>query len=658
MFQNRIKLLLVLFALPVLAVVGRLAQFQVCDADDYLADTEDMLKTEPRQLPFLRGSITDRNGILLAYDAPVWEIAVQYAAMIEDDPNNSAVQALRKRMCRATGVPYRELTQQQIDESWRRICQIAERTWAEIEPDCKQTVARVQHIKARVAQRWGIEKLIQEELQSHAVVTNLDQSQQVAARVALAEYPWVEVIASHRRKYEGGTAIGHILGQIGRVTEAAINNDPNADEPLAKYVADDYFGVRGVEALGEQWLRGQRGEFHQDRKGNIRETPAVNGRDIRLSIDLRMQQFMYAQLGREIIARTPNSTGGCAVLLDIPTRQIIAMASWPSVDPNNQAEILAARNDLTHKPFLFRAVREHYAPGSIVKPVILAGALSRGLIGPHEPITCNHCLLPNHPDRWRCTGTHGPTDAITALQHSCNVFFYTLGERMGVDSEAYWMRQFGMGQLSGTGLLDELRGRLPRTHNTGQARLAAIGQGEVELTPVQAANMVATIASGVYKPVTLWPDNPNQRQPSTVLPVNPSAWRIIREGLYRAVNREGGTAYRTARLQNAGEYVLLGKTGSAEVRKDHPTYSLFIGYLTRRGRYLENVTDDAGCVAIAVIIEYGGHGGEVAAPIAATMLDGYLMEHARRSTAQQAKTPAAPLMNTSALAAGGWEGRP
>lgn len=634
MFENRIKLLLVLFILPVLAVGGRLVQLQVFDASDYRAATDDMLKTEPRQFPCLRGSITDCNGTPLAFDAPAWSIAVQYAAML-DDPT---VAAVRKRMCKMIGISPSELTQQRIDDSWFHVCQLTERPWSEIEPEVERIVLRVKHIKNRVAERWGVVKLIEEEVQPHVVVAGLDQGQQVAARVALSEYPWIEIVASHLRKYEGGAAIGHILGQVGRVTDDAINNDPNADDPLAKYLADDFFGVRGVEALGEQWLRGRRGEVHQDCKDNKRKTDAVNGGDIRLSIDLKLQQVIYAQLGDEITKRTPNSTGGCAVLLDISTRRIVAMVSQPSVDPNDPTEVVAARDDLARKPFLFRAVRELYAPGSIIKPVILAGALTSSVVGPSETIVCNHCLFRDQPDKWRCLGTHGPMDAVAAIQHSCNIFFYTLGRRLGVENETYWMRQFGLGQIAGTGLLDELKGRLPHTPNDGQARLAAIGQGELEITPIQAANMTATIASGVYQPVTLWPDNPNARPERATLPVSLSAWRIIREGMFRAVNQEGGSAYKNTRDINFGEYVLLGKSGSAEVRKDQPTNSWFIGYLAPRGRYTEDVPARPASVAIAVIVEGGGHGGEVAAPIAAAMLNGYLMELARRSAGQPAGT--------------------
>jgi penicillin-binding protein 2 len=661
MFENRVKLVLALFVVPALAVAARLFQLQVINGSSYRESTALMLQTRPRQFPCLRGSIKDCRGRLLAYDAPAWDIAVQYGVMV-DDPD------VRRRMCKMIGFPLAQLSRERIEASWRHVSQLTEKPLPELLQESTRVIGQVRRIKARISELRGVETVVEEELKPHPVVSGLEQAQQVAARVALAEYPWIEVVPSHRRHYEGGTATGHIVGQIGRVSEEDLAGDPNAEDPLACYELDDWRGVRGVEALAERVLRGRRGQIHEDRLGKPISPPvaAVNGADVTLTIDWDLQRALYDRMSAEMTTRLPHSTGGCAVVLEIPSRRVLAMVSYPSVDPNNPEEIVRVREDDVRQPFLFRAVRQLYSPGSIVKPMLLAGALTDGTISSGQTVTCYGHLFPNQPDRMRCTYTHGPMDPISAVQHSCNIFFYQLGEKMTIPAEVTWMSRFGLGSTSGTGLRDELKGRLPTTKTPGEARFAAIGQGELEITPIQAANMAASIATGEHGPVTLWANDPAPRPARVRLPVRNDAWRVVREGMFRAANREGGTAFKNGKLSNPGSHVLLGKTGSAEtpppewiylcrladgttesrrctpaaLRKyaeEHPltvvektrppeydqTHGWFIGYLAPRDRYLEDVRSPT--IAIAVIVEYAGHGGEVAVPIAAAMVDSVLM---------------------------------
>lgn len=673
MFERRVKFLLVLLAVPAVALAARLVHLQVFSAAEFRTATDKMLELRPRQFPFLRGSITDCAGRPLAYDAPAWDVAVHYGVLV-DEP------AVRKRMSRIIGVPLDELTPEMLDASWHRISQLTGTSVADMQADARRIVARIKRIKRHVSERRGVETLIAEEIQSHPVVTGLDQSQQVAARIGLSGYPWVEVVPSHTRRYEGGPAVGHLTGRVVRVSDAVLEADENADDPLAAYRPEDVYGVRGVEALGERWLRGRRGQVWVDRLGDIvtvdragRPLPpieAVDGKDLQLTLDLALQQALYARLGAEITTRYPASTGGAAVLLDIPTRQVIALLSYPSIDPNDRTAMLEVDPNDPRRPFLFRAVREIYNPGSIVKPMLLAAGLADGTVHRNTHFTCTGHLLPGHPNKWRCTGIHGAADPIYAIQHSCNIFFYHLGQQMGVPREAWWMQQFGLGHTSGTGLLDESVGRLPSRRTNGEARFAAIGQSETELTPIQAANMIATIASGEYRPVTVWANDPAPRPEAVRLNVPDSAWRIVREGLYRTVNEPGGTAYRDGKLAEPGGFVLLGKTGSAEgyppewfytcrfpdgtVREirarnqrtllsDYPperrptvlsqrkppeyeqTHGWFVGYLVPRDRYLQDVTGGDMRIAIAVVVEYAGHGGEVAVPVATAMLDSVMM---------------------------------
>jgi penicillin-binding protein 2 len=315
----------------------------------------------------------------------------------------------------------------------------------------------------------------------------------------------------------------------------------------------------------------------------------------------------------------------------------------------------------------------YYHPGSIVKPMILAAALADGKVSPGEHITCAGRLFSESPG-FGCTGTHGSIDPILAIKQSCNVFFYKTGERMGVSRLNEWLRQFGLGEPAGTGLPGEMRGNLPRIQTAGEARFLGIGQGGIDVTPAQAVNMIATVATGIYRPLALQAQAPDT-EPQRRLPIPEQHWRLVREGMYEAVNTPRGTAYASQDpLKDAGEYVLLGKTGSSEpprrtieslftchfpdgevreiagrspqeIRSKHPearitgrrwhrrwpdvdplpTHAWFVGYLAPRDRYQHPITEEHGGVAIAVVIEYSGHGGAVAAPVAKQMMQSWLL---------------------------------
>ncbi len=309
--------------------------------------------------------------------------------------------------------------------------------------------------------------------------------------------------------------------------------------------------------------------------------------------------------------------------------------------------------------------------------MVLASALSDGRVGPGTTYGCIGHLFPGQPDRWRCDAKwgHGTVDPLMAIQKSCNVFFYHVGENMQVAPLRKWFDLFGLGRETGIGLLESPGTITPLRKGMGKgpARQMAIGQGEVGMTPLQAANMTATIASGVWRPVTIWPEDPRPQPKPYRLPIPDAHWRLVREGMYKVVNEQGGTAYGPlrAKLAGADEFVFLGKTGSAEppaieylyrcrfpdgreeIIKAHsfrellqrypegqkpeylgqepaaeyPTHGWFIGYLTTRGKYLEPAIDGELDVAIAVIVEYAGHGGAVAAPVARDMIQAMITLH-------------------------------
>lgn len=689
MFERRLRILLLLFALPVLAVVARLVQLQVVRGGTYQSTAEKLLLNEVTFFPCLRGMITDHRGQRLAYDAPSWNICVRYGALVRDRDYLRSV--AREMFPDLPPEEQMERLDQEIALSWQRISSLTNTPMADIEKTCAATIEQVQLIKRIVSERRKVQTEVLEERMAHPIVKGLNQLRQVEAREALRAYPWIEIVSDQTRRYAGGPAVGHLLGRLTQVGKADLETNPYENEPYAEllqYRPGDLRGSSGVEAMAERWLRGRRGRRQEDKRKQVvgEAVDPVNGRDFRLTIDLTLQQRIYELLSRTVEA-TPHSTGGSVVLLDVPTREVRVMVNYPSHDPNiSWRDMIQLAGDTVREPTSLRAIQTHYPPGSTVKPMLLAAAVADGLVNASSTVTCEGALFPGI-ERWRCTGHHGTVQPVFAVQHSCNIFFYRLGEQIGVGRLNHWMEQFGLGRPTGIGLPQEAPGHLPTETSAGQARLAGIGQGMVDATPMQVANMMATLATGTYRPVTLWADDPSPR-PGVRLAIPDGAWRLAREGMYRTVHALGGTAYKAfhdADLE-LGEYVILGKTGSATANRKiverlytchfpdgatrevtarsreqverqfpeativggraatlwpppdvEPTHAWFAGYVTSRDRYLDS-GDNGDCrIAFAVIIEYGGHGGTGAAPLAFQAIREALAWHRGRQPAPQVR---------------------
>lgn len=680
MFEARLRFLLILLALPALAVIVRLAQMQVLQRQHYSDEAQRMLTRKARYFPCLRGPIVDRTGRPLAYDAAAWDICVHYGVLADDAEAMRDVQRKRAKDRRWRG--FNDELRREIEDSWQVIADLTGTSRRDLAEKVVDILAQVRRVKESVSARRGVEVVVEEERMAHPVVRGLTQEQQVAASVRLARYFWIEVVPSHSRRYAGGEATSHILGRMGPVDAEGLEADPNREDDLARYRLSDMCGISGVEALGERVLRGRRGKLEEDIAGRATSDPIepVNGKPFRLTIDHQLQEALYAQLAAAV-EETPFRTGGCAVLLHVPTRQVLAVVDYPSVDPAataDERERLA--KDKERVPYLFRAGAEYYPPGSLVKPMLLVAALTDRLVTPDTQFTCHGRLFAASPG-WACTGFHGSIGPVAAVQHSCNVYFYHVGQIMGVPRLREWLARFGFGRVSGLGIPGEKPGILPREESPGSARNIGIGQGQFSVTPIQAANMIATLATGAYRPVTLWLDDPDPR-PETRLPVPERWWRLAREGMYKVVNEPGGTAYGQHRATlDDSEFVILGKTGSAEVPLgrtiestffchfpdgrveeivaadkeellsryalgDQPkitgwrshtryppdpegmyTHAWFGGYLAPKNGRLEAIGPGDLHFAVAVVIEFTGHGGEFASPVARTMLQSALIRY-------------------------------
>jgi len=311
----------------------------------------------------------------------------------------------------------------------------------------------------------------------------------------------------------------------------------------------------------------------------VQSIPAVNGGDVRLTLRLDLQTAVYDLLARRVPELCPFPAGAAAVVVHVPTREVLALVSYPGYDANTfKRQYNHLRSDTRFTPLRFRAVANAYEPGSIVKPLTCLAGLASHVIDTQTTFHCNGHYLPGVLNAWRCwqvAGTgrrmrHGDVDVSAALAGSCNIFMYSVADRVGVNRLTNFFDMLGFGKKTGLGLIEEREGINPtpdwlmRNRNApatlGRARNFAIGQGELNVTPVQAANLMACYASGRWQALTLFADG--RQRPVWNLPGSDRDWRAIRSGLFRVVNDLHGTAHRTAYWKN-DRYALAGKTGSA-----------------------------------------------------------------------------------------------
>lgn len=454
---------------------------------------------------------------------------------------------------------------------------------------------------------------------------------------------------------------------------------------LGGYRDGDRVGSFGVEATLEPLLRGTRGKrtLHRDTGGEDRIEPAA-GHDVQLTIDIALQARLQAILSDQIglTTRQPWHTQSgakklvnpprdgdklqaAAVVIDVDTSEILAAATHPSMSiadlRDRPAQIY---NDQLNRPFLDRAFGFALQPGSTIKPLVLVSAVAAGKYKVGDTITCNGVLDPNHPNQFRCwiyksyLSQHGPLTGRQAIEHSCNIFFYTLGERMGAKTLVTWLGRFGLGEPTRSGVTGEVGGHLPDLADAGlpnkgfehyDAVNMGIGQGPIAWTPIQAANAYATLArGGLYMSPTVIKD-PYRAQPRKALDLhlNPQAVESALQGLHDVIHSPHGSGRQLSQLHepifNLPGVTILGKTGTAEGSPLRaPIDDDGDGYPDRWSKEVLRDGDHGWLVAlvqpdgakrpkyaIAVVVEYGGSGANCAGPIAnqvvyALKAEGYL----------------------------------
>jgi len=412
------------------------------------------------------------------------------------------------------------------------------------------------------------------------------------------------------------------------------------------YSMGDEIGQYGLERRWEEVLRGQSGgqQVEVDALGRrvrvLHEVPDVPGYTFHMTFDRRLQETAFAAL---------NGKEGTIVALDVNTGAILAMVSTPAFDPNTFARGIKAEEwrELIKdrlRPLSNRATQGQYPPGSTFKVIMTIAGLEEGVLQPEARISDpGYYNFGNRSFRDWKKGGHGSVDLRKAIVESCDVYFYQLGPRIGVDRIAKWARAFGLGEKTGVALDDERNGLVPDSEwkrkryrqpwYPGETVSISIGQGYLTVTPLQLVNMIATVANGgtLYRPRIVSKvesfDGATIREygPEKIRTINlkPSTLERLRSALADVVNGPGGTggAARSSLVE------IAGKTGTAQVVEMKGGYvkTEQLAYFNRdHAWFISYAPVQNPQIAVVVLVEHGGHGGEAAAPMAKKVIERYI----------------------------------
>ena len=543
---------------------------------------------------------------------------------------------------------------------------------------------------------------VAEQTEAHPILRAIDNDAYIVLDKLRDRCPGLELRKGTRRNYPYNDIGCHVVGNMSPVTKEDRDADPYADKDSARrYLANDMIGRSGVERLAERMLRGARGNMIKvaGRDTVLDASAAVPGQDVRITLDMELQQRVQEAFLRYEEVDDPRNPGhdlrvqqmkthemhGAAVVIDVPTGEVRALVSYPTYDLN-QFDSLYPKlvKDYTNQPLLNRATQAMLEPGSTVKPVVGLSAITAGVFGVNDTVECTGYLVIDGRQRkeGRCwvaskfgkilgagvahhpipSSAPHPTGFLTfadGLERSCNVFFETLADRLKLEGLGEWMGKFGLGHITEIGI-PEVAGRIPggdgkKIANARSATwFSGIGQSQVLATPIQMANVAATIARrGVWvRPHLLTTDTPDAEHRD--LHLNQAAVDLAWQGMIAVVNGGAGTG----KIAHPKGLLVAGKTGTAQAAKysiieydekgkpkrdenNHiirsypppstpeapnpqmPWYrgSGNSGNELGHAWFIGFAPADNPKIAFAVMVEYGGAGGKDAGPIASAILD-------------------------------------
>ena len=686
----RYNILTILVYIVGIVLLAQLFNLQIVHGEEY-RETSNTKLTRESVLKADRGSIKDSSGTMLATVDAQYSI-VLYKTKVNNETLNTTILKLLNILSTNSDSyvdnflidvnPYRfKLEEEESQKKWKKANNINEDATAEeafnyFKNKYDITSDNVEDIRKILAIRYEISYKGYSSTKSIEIASNISRQSLEQIKERNAEFSGVEVVETPVRVYPLKTTASHILGRIGRIESSELEGNEDI------YNQNDIIGKSGIEYVFEKYLKGTDGvkQIDMNVDGTITDEyvskEAVSGSDVILTIDSKLQAVTEQALADNInkianhgFSQENNpADAGAAVVLNVKTGEVIAMASYPDYDPSAFVNGIDTNTwnyyiNGDTKPLENKAISAMYSPGSTYKMVTALAGLETGTITPKTKIN-DTGVFRKYNSSWKCWNRHGHgyLNVSQAIEHSCNYFFYDLGDRLGIDNLAKYSYYLGLGHKTGIELKGEIDGVLAsneiakqenRVWNPGETISAAIGQSYNTFTPLQMAKYVAMIANrGKNLDVTIVKSiiNPDgsevsrdeyesyvneklglQQENVEEMSFKEENIEAILEGMRGVTSESGGTAYSTFRNFNIE---VGGKTGSAQTGVQGKTNAWFVGFAP---------FDDPE-IAIVVFVRNGGH-GSYTAEVARDIIAQYFGMNTNQVTENTTAIPTVQIIN-------------
>jgi penicillin-binding protein 2 len=597
LIRRRLVLSAIFTVILLSLVLGRLYVLQIVE-HEHFSTLSDSNRVRIKALPPTRGLIFDRHGVVMANNLPAYRLEI-VPEQVED-----------------------------LDSTLLQLKQYIDYT--------EQDLKRFRQSSKR-----------RRPFESIPLRLNLKDEEVARLAVNIHKFEGVEINARLTRNYPQGAHAVHALGYVSRIDERDLREVSEIE-----YAGSTHIGKLGLEKFYEHELHGSVGvqQVEVNARGRtlrvLNESPPVQGNNLHLTIDSRLQK-----VAEEAFAEY----SGAAVAINPNNGEILALVSMPIFDPNLFVNGISyndynALRDSSKRPLFNRALSGQYPPGSTSKPFYALAGLEASVTTVEKDVYCiGYYKLPNEPRRyrdWKKQG-HGHMDLNNAITQSCDVYFYDLAYRMGIDRMSEFLAHFGFGVKTGVDSTSERNGLLPSREwkrraegmpwFPGETLITGIGQGALLVTPLQLANSTAAFSikgkrfqPHLVKSVEKVPEynlvEIANRVAGRYELQSETNWQHVHDAMINVVHGLRGTAHR---ISKGMEYRAAGKTGTAQVfgvaQDEEYDEETVIEKLRDHALFISYAPADDPQIAVAVIVENGGHGSSVAAPIARRIMDAYLL---------------------------------
>jgi len=654
LFQNRELIIKILIYIVSIIFIITLFRLQIIEGKEYREVSEKkMLRSSIIEAP--RGEIYDTNGVLLAtnklgYDLKLYKTKIDNKALNEMlkeviDILEKNGDSLKTTLNIENGefVFYSNYDKNKLYKAYDFKEDMTTQEMLENLYDKYELNEYTENYRIKILQvRYNIA------INGYSLFKSIDLAEDISYESVIMleeikqDLPGINIVVNPKRYYPNGTLAAHVLGYVGNITDEEYNNLSEQEKEI--YTINSNYGKMGIEKSMEKYLKGKDGILRTqvDSMGlandeHVYEQP-VSGNNITLTLDYRLQKVAEESLktviyqiknGEGTFKKYEDSSSGSVVVLDCDTSEVLAMANYPTYDPNEfvggieYSRWKEINNDST-KPMFNRAIAGTYSPGSTYKMLVGIAGLELGKISTDEKIQDTGIYEYGHkPKCWVYTSyrrTHGYINVAEAIKVSCNCYFYEVGRRLGIEDLVKYSKEFGLGAKTGIEIAGENKGTIAGDGNVdkwylGDTLSASIGQSYNSYTPIQLANYIATLSNGgslnrvsLIKDVT---SNEGKRVDkdellkyieeytgvkfeSSELNLKQENINAITEGMKTVTSEVGGTSYIT--FKNS-KIEVAGKTGTAQVSSGSEN-ALFVGFAPA----------DNPKIAVVAVIEHGGNG--------------------------------------------------